>query len=158
MTDVAYIPGFVADKYIRVEHTAIVRNAPNYGSKTVSYLPRNYPVKVLMYGKNWSKISFDGGIVGYVRSVFLRDATNRDRNRNDPYLFVTALTQERLVDRRTIRVAHSVFLREKPDADSKIKTWLYDGDAGFVLDEVGGWTELRTPSGIGFVKTKFLMK
>lgn len=156
MTDVAYIPGFVADKFIRVERTAAVRNAPNFSSKTISYLPRNYPVKVLAYGKNWSKVTFDNGVVGYVRSVFLRDGTARDRNRNDPHLFVAALSQERLVDRRTIKVARSVFLREKPDADSKIKGWLYDGNVAFVLDEVGEWTEIRTPSGIGYVKTKFL--
>lgn len=156
MTDVAFISGFIAQKYVHVDHTAVVRTAPNFSAKAVTYLPRNYPVTVLAYGKNWSKVSYDNGIVGYIRSVFLRDGTSRDANRNDPYLFISALTQDRLVDRRKIKVAHSIFLREKPDTDSKIKAWLYDGDAGFILDEVGEWTELRTPAATGFIKTKFL--
>lgn len=158
MVDVSLIPGFVTQKYVNVAHTAVVRSAPNHVSKAVTYLPRNYPVTVLEYGKNWSKVTYDNGVVGYVRSVFLRDGTARDRNRTDPYLFVSALTEDRLVDRRQIKVAHSIFLRSKPDIGSKISGWLYGGDIIFILDQVGEWSEIRTPSGIGFVKTKFLTK
>ena len=158
MTDVSLIPGFVTQKYVNVAHTAVVRSSPSHTAKAVTYLPRNYPVTVLAYGKNWSKITYDGGIVGYVRSVFLRDGTARDRNRNDPYLFISALTEDRLVDRRKIKIAHSIFLRSEPDTDSKIKTWLYNGDDAFILDEVGEWSEIRTPSATGFVKTKYLTK
>lgn len=158
MVDVSAIEGFVAAKHIHVDNTAIIRTAPNFASKTVTYLPRNYPVTVVAYGKNWSKIRFDNGVVGYIRSVFLRDQSVRDQNRTDPYLFVRTLTKDRLVDRRSIKVKHSIFVRKNPDLNAKIQTWIYSGDVAFILDQVGEWSEIRTKSGIGFVKTKFLQK
>jgi uncharacterized protein YgiM (DUF1202 family) len=158
MTDASLIPGFVSKKYVMVDHTAIIRPTPSFASKPMTYLPRNYPITVLAFGKNWSKVKFDNGHTGYVRSVFLRDETARDRNRNDPYLFIRTLTADRLVDRRSISVKHSLFVRTNPDLDSKIKTWIYSGDVAFILDQVGEWSEVRTKMGIGYVKTKYLQK
>ncbi|MDD2487137.1 MAG: Ig-like domain-containing protein [Candidatus Gracilibacteria bacterium] len=149
-------PKLVVYKFLNVANSYAIREFDSFSSKIISYLPRNYKVELLDEQSNgWSKILFDG-YNGFIRSKYLRDENQSDRNRTLPSQIFYEANSLTNIDWKKIKVARSVFVRTEPYPDSKIKTTLFNGEKIIILDVVDGFTEIMWQDGIGFVKSEFI--
>lgn len=144
-------------KFVNAEGMQVVREAPSYRSKAVTYLPRNYRVEVINLGLMWSRVRFDDGTTGYMRTKYLRDQRVADDIRNDSMLFQRLDAYEG-IDVKTINVAHALNVRSRPGVNGRVKTTLTPNVPVVVLDSVNGWYEVRFSDSLttGWIRSKFV--
>jgi len=147
-------------KFIDVENSIVVRNAPSYRWEIMNYLPRNFKVEVLEYGVLWSKIRYNWWTISYIRTKFLRDENREDKGRRISAMAFYDVTLQADIDLRQIKVEHSVNVRRWPSVDDAVKTTLQNGNKVIILDstKVSWWYEIRWDWWHGWINSSYVEK
>ncbi len=143
-------------KYINVEKSYAIRQYNSFSSKIITFLTRNTKVELIAYYNSWwSKIKFNDSI-WYIRTKYLRDENEGDRNRNISIKIFYETSLQTDVNMRKIKVANSINVRSLPNMNSKIKAILPNNENVLILDQINWWSEIKWKDGTWFILSKYI--
>jgi hypothetical protein len=136
-------------RYIDAENSLIFRSTPEFLPNNIrSYLSRNTPILVLGIEGEWSHIVYDT-VDGYVRTAYLRDWKLEDDIRR-------GLLSPDHANKWYITVKHSLYVRSAPSIFTQIRGVVYRWQNVTILDRVGNWVEISTPTFRGYIHQGYL--